>query len=426
MPVFVVGLNFKSAPLELLERLAVDPERLPKALARLLDGDHVHEGVVLSTCNRVEVYSAISRFHAGSTDVRRFLAEFHQLEPQDFADQLYSYYEERAVRHLFAVASGVDSMVVGESQILGQVREAFRAAQEEGAVGPVLSTLFGQAIKVGRRARRETAIGAGPTSTLEVGLRVAERQLGSLAGRRVLVVGAGKMGRLAGRGLRAAGVAEVVVANRTAANGATLARELGGRHVPLDRVGDELAAADLVIASTAAMTPTITAEAVAAAVARRAAPRQPLVVLDLGVPRDVDPEVRSLPGAFLADLDGLRAVLETEDDGRLAEIERVRRLIGEESAAFMTWQREVRLSPTIRALRAKAEEARRRELARAESRLAGLSESERAAVEAVTRRLVNKLLHEPVVRGKALAAGPDGDLYARMLQELYAPDEPDA
>src|SRR6266542_2611964 len=324
MPVFVVGLNFKSAPLELLERLAVDHERLPKALARLLDGDHVHEGVVLSTCNRVEVYSAISRFHAGSTDVRRFLAEFHQLEPQDFADQLYSYYEERAVRHLFAVASGVDSMVVGESQILGQVREAFRAAQEEGAVGPVLSTLFGQAIKVGRRARRETAIGAGPTSTLEVGLRVAERQLGSLAGRRVLVVGAGKMGRLAGRGARAASVA-------------TLARELGGRHVPLDRVGDELAAADLVIASTAAMTPTITAEAVAAAVARRAAPRQPLVVLDLGVPRDVDPEVRSLPGAFLADLDGLRAVLETEDEGRLAEIERVRRLIGEESAAFMTW-----------------------------------------------------------------------------------------
>jgi glutamyl-tRNA reductase len=428
MPVFVVGLNFKSAPLELLERLAVDPERLPKALAHLLDRDHVHEGVVLSTCNRVEVYSGISRFHAGSTDVRRFLAEFHHLEPQDFADQLYSYYEERAVRHLFAVASGIDSMVVGESQILGQVREAFRAAQAEHAVGPLLTTLFGRAIKVGRRVRRETAIGAGPSSTLEVGLRVAERQLGSLAGRRVLVVGAGKMGRLAGRRLRAAGVAEVVVANRTEANGAALAGELGGRHVPLDRARDELAAADLVIASTAAMTPTVTVEAVAATLARRGAdaPRQPLVLLDLGVPRDVEPEVRALPGAFLADLDGLRAVLETEDDGRLAEIEGVRRLIGEESAAFMAWQREVRLGPTIRALRAKAEELRRRELARAEGRLAGLSEAERAAVEAVTRRLVNKLLHEPVVRGKALAAGPDGDLYARMLHELYARDEPDA
>jgi glutamyl-tRNA reductase len=428
MPVFVVGLNFKSAPLELLERLAVDPERLPKALAVLLDRDHVHEGVILSTCNRVEVYSVISRFHAGSTDVRRFLAEFHHLEPQDFADQLYSYYEERAVRHLFAVASGVDSMVVGESQILGQVREAFRAAQAERAVGPLLTTLFGRAIKVGRRARAETAIGAGPTSTLEVGLRLAERQLGSLAGRRVLVVGAGKMGRLAGRRLRAAGVGEVAVANRTEANGAALARELGGRHVPLDRVPDELAAADLVIASTAAMTPTVTVEAVASALARRAAdpPGQPLVLLDLGVPRDVEPEVRALPGAFLADLDGLRAVLETEDDGRLAEIERVRRLIAEESAAFMAWQREVRLGPTIRALRARAEEVRRRELARASGRLTGLSDAERAAVEAVTRRLVNKLLHEPVVRGKALAAGPDGDLYARMLHELYAPDEPDA
>jgi glutamyl-tRNA reductase len=428
MPVFVVGLNFKSAPLELLERLAIDPERLPKALAHLLDRDHVHEGVILSTCNRVEVYTAISRFHGGATDVRQFLASFHHLEPQDFADQLYSYYEERAVRHLFAVASGVDSMVVGESQILGQVREAFRAAQAERAAGPLLTTLFGQAIKVGRRARRETGIGAGPTSTLAVGLRVAERQLGSLAGRRVLVVGAGKMGRLAGRGLRAAGAGELVVANRSAANGAALAGELGGRHVLLDQVGDELAHADLVVASTAAMAPTVTAATVATALARReaATSRPPLVLLDLGVPRDVEPEVRALPGAFLADLDGLRAVLETEDDGRVAEVERVRRLIAEESSGFMTWQREVRLGPVIRALRARAEEVRRRELARAEARLTGLDETERAAVEAVTRRLVNKLLHEPVVRGKALAAGPDGDLYARMLRELYAPEEPDA
>jgi len=429
MPVFVVGLNFKSAPLELLERLAVDPERLPKALAHLLDRDHVHEGVILSTCNRVEVYTAISRFHGGATDVRRFLAEFHHLEPQDFADQLYSYYEERAVRHLFAVASGVDSLVVGESQILGQVREAFRSAQAEQAVGPVLTTLFGQAIKVGRRARTETDVAAGPTSTLAVGLRVAERQLGSLAGRRVLVVGAGKMGRLAGRSLRAAGVGELVVANRSSANGAALARELGGRHVRLDQVGDGLAAADLVVASTASMAPTVTAATVAEALARRqpsGKPRPPLVLLDLGVPRDVEPEVRSLPGVFLADLDGLRAVLETEDDGRVAEVERVRRLIAEESSGFMTWQREVRLGPVIRALRARAEEVRRRELARAEARLAGLDASERAAVEAVTSRLVNKLLHEPVVRGKALAAGPDGDLYARMLRELYALEEPDA
>ena len=319
-------------------------------------------------------------------------------------------------------------MVVGEAQVLGQVREAFQGATVERAVGPVLSTLFRQAIKVGRRARAETRIGAGLASTLTVGMRVAAGQLGGLAGRRVLVVGAGRMGRLAGRALRAAGVGELVVANRTAANGAALARDLGARSVTLARIEDELVAADLVVASTAAVTPTVTAGMVTAATARRPATGapSPLVMIDLGVPRDVDPAVRGLPGVVLADLDGLRAVLETEDTGRRDEVERVRALIAAEAEAFMSWQREARLGPTIRALRARAEEVRGRELDRAAARLSGLSERERAAVEAVTRGLVNKLLHEPVVRGKALAAGPDGDLYARMLRELYALDDPDA
>src|SRR6266702_5970018 len=189
MPIFAVGSNHRSAPMVLLERLAIDPERRPKALAQLLDQEQVREAVVLSTCNRVEVYTVVSRFHAGGSDVRRFLSLFHGLDGREFADHLYTYYEEGAVRHLFAVASGIDSMVVGEAQVLGQVREAFQAATAEHAVGPVLSTLFRQAIKVGRRARAETGIGAALASTLTVGMRVAEGQLGSLAGRRVLVVG---------------------------------------------------------------------------------------------------------------------------------------------------------------------------------------------------------------------------------------------
>src|SRR6266545_2146048 len=207
----VAGANFRSAPLGLLERLAVDPERRPKALARLLDAEHVHEGVIVSTCNRVEVYTAISRFHGGAGDVRRFLADLHGIGVEEFADHLYDYYEERAVRHLFAVASGIDSMVVGEAQILGQVREAFQAAQAERTVGPVLSGLFARAIKVGRRARRETGIGAGLASTLTVGLRVVREHLGDLDGRRVLLVGAGGLARLAGRTLRQAGAGELVV-----------------------------------------------------------------------------------------------------------------------------------------------------------------------------------------------------------------------
>ena len=382
MPVFVVGANFRSAPLELLERLAVDAERRPKALAGLLDLEHVHEAVVVSTCNRVEVYTAISRFHGAAGDVRRFLADFHGLALGEFAGHLYDWYEERAVRHLFGVAAGVDSMVVGEAQILGQVRESFTAAQAERTVGPVLSALFTRAIKVGKRARSETGIGAGQRSTVSVGLRVAAGQLGDLAGRRVLLVGAGGLARLAGQAVREAGAGELVVANRTPATGAALARELGGRAVPLERVGEELAAADL------------------------------------GVPRDVEPEVRDLPGVVLADLDALRAVLET-DEGPRREVERVRALIAEETAAFMSGQREARLTPTIRALRARAEQIRQQELAKAGTRLAGLDDRQRAAVEAMTRGLVNKLLHDPMVRGKALAARADGDLYVAALRQLY-------
>jgi glutamyl-tRNA reductase len=424
VPVLVVGANFRSAPLELLERLAVDPEQRPKALARLLDAEYLHEGVIVSTCNRVEVYTAVSRFHGGAGDARRFLADLHGAGVEEFADYLYEYYDERAVRHLFAVAAGIDSMVVGEAQILGQVREAFQAAQAEGTVGPVLSSLFTRAIKVGRRARRETGIGDGLASTLPVGLRVVRSHLGDLAGRRVLLVGAGGLARLAGRTLRQAGAGELVVANRTAARGAALAAELGGRSVPLERVAAELAGADLVIAATAGARPTVTRAAVAGGLARRA-PRRPLVVLDLGVPRDVEPEVRQLPGVVLADLDGLRAVLET-DDGPRRQVERVRALIDAEARAFMGGQREARLAPTIRALRARAEQLRQQELARAAARLAGLDERERAAVEAVTRRLVDKLLHDPMVRGKALAARPDGDLYVAALRELYGLDGAEA
>jgi glutamyl-tRNA reductase len=421
VPVFVVGANFRSAPLELLERLAVDAERRPKALAGLLDLEHVHEAVVVSTCNRVEVYTAISRFHGAAGEVRRFLADFSGLTLGEFAGHLYDWYEERAVRHLFGVAAGVDSMVVGEAQILGQVREAFAAAQAERSAGPVLSALFAHAIKVGRRARSQTGIGAGQRSTVSVGLRVAASQLGDLAGRRVLLVGAGGLARLAGQAVREAGAGELVVANRTPATGAALAGQLGGRAVPLERIGDELAGADLVVAATAGSTPTVTAAAVAAALDRRAATKHragPLVVLDLGVPRDVEPEVRDLPGVVLADLDALRAVLET-DEGPRREVERVRALIAEETAAFMGGQREARLTPTIRALRARAEQVRQQELARAAGRLAGLDDRQRAAVEAMTRGLVNKLLHDPMVRGKALAARPDGDLYVAALRQLY-------
>ena len=418
MQVFVLGLSYRSAPLDLLERLAVDPERRPKALRLLVDQEHVTEGVILSTCNRLEVYAAVRRYHGGMADVRRFLADLHHVDQAEFADLAYTYHEERAVQHLFAVASGIDSMVLGEAEILGQVREAFQAAQAERTTGPVLSALFTQAIRVGRRARAETGISRTLDSTVSVGLDLATRHLGSLAGRRVLLVGAGRTGGLAARALRRAGAGELVVANRTTSRAEALVAKVGGRPVPLEAIGEELAAADLLVAATAAATPTVSAATVARALQRRGR-RQPLVVLDLGVPRDVEPAVRELDGVVLADLDALRAVLETGESRAREEVARVRQIIAEETRAFMSGQRSARLAPTIRALRARAERLRQQELARVAPKLAGLDERERAAVEALTRGLVNKLLHEPTVRGKELAARPDGDLYAALLRDLF-------
>ena len=424
MPVFVVGLNHRSAPLELLERLAIGPEHRPKALALLLDRDHVKEGAILSTCNRVEIYAEIDRFHDGGDAVRSFLTELQGVRSDELSDYLYAHYEDRAVNHIFSVAAGIDSLVIGEVQILGQVREAFQAAQAERTVGPVLSSLFTKALRVGRRARHETAIGQGLASTLSVSLQVAEGRLGTLKGRNVLVVGAGKMAKLAARTAREAGAAELVIANRTAVHGAALAEQLGARSVPLEAIDRELPAVDVVVASTAAVAPTVTFAAVRRGIQGRA-PDRPLVLLDLGVPRDVEPEVRGLPGLVLADLDALRAVLETDDDGPRREVERARALVAEETAGFMNGQREARLAPTIRALHARAERVRQRELARAAARLSGLDPAQRGAVDAITRGLVNKLLHDPIVRGKALAAGANGEMYAGILRQLYALDEED-
>ncbi|HKE99232.1 MAG TPA: glutamyl-tRNA reductase [Actinomycetes bacterium] len=425
MPVFVVGLSFTSAPLELLERLAIDPERRSKALAHLTRMDHVHEGVVLSTCNRVEVYAAVTRFHAGAAGTRRFLAEFSHVDPQDLAGRLYDYYQEAAVAHLFRVAAGLDSMVVGEVEVLGQVREALAVAEREGAAGPVLGRAFQHAIRAGRRVRAETALGTGPRSTVSVGLALARGQLGGLAGRRVVVVGAGAMGRLAGRTLRDEGAGELMIVNRSPERGAALARELDGRVVPLDRITEALAGADLLVACTAATSPTVSVDAVAQALPLRAG-SGPLVVLDLGVPRDVEPAARALPGVVLADLDDVRTVLEASGGAAGIEIERARALVDEAVASFMTRQREARLAPTIRALRGRAEALRRQELDRARPRLAGLDPRQAEAVEALTRGLVNKLLHDPVVRGKQLATGPDGDLVERLLRDLFGLDGPPA
>jgi glutamyl-tRNA reductase len=416
--VLAVGLSHRSAPVELLERVAINADHVPKALHELQQGASVVESVVLSTCNRVEVYAHVTRFHGGVQEVSDLLARLSGVPLEELSDHLYVHYEERAVQHLFTVTSGLDSMVVGEGQILGQVRTAFKTAQDEGAVGRVLGEAFRHSLRVGKRVRTDTAVGRAGASLVAVGLRVASAALGPLGPHtKTLIVGAGSMGALAGTTLRRDGVTDVVVANRTPERAAALAATLDGRGIGLDDLPAAIAEADLVVSSTGATGLVVEAAAIADAVAARA--DRPLFFLDLALPRDVDPGVRALPGVRLADLDALRAVLDTEEAG--ADLDECRRIVADEVAVFLGWQRAMRVAPTVVALRAKADALIAAELERLASRTS-LGARERTEVESAVRRVVEKLLHAPTVRVKELAEAPGGDHYAEALRELFGLD----
>ena len=418
MSVLVLGLNYKTAPVGLLERVAVPADLLPKALHSLINRDHVLEAVVLSTCNRVELYAHVTRYHGGMADLRNFFSEWGGVAPEDFTSLAYDYFDDRAAAHLFAVTSGLDSMVVGERQIHLQVRQAYADAEREGATGRVLSGLYRQALRVGRRARTETGISAGASSMVDVGIDAATRVLGDVAGRTVLVVGAGKMGGMAAR--RVHGTAgRIVIANRTADKSERLALRVDGDVLDFADLTSGLRDADLVLCSTGASTPVVTTERVERAMASR--PDRPLVLLDVAVPRDVEPSCAEVPGVTVLDIDAVRALTDTGRTG--VEAAKVRELVEQEAGRFAAWTRSVRVEPTISALRGRAEGIRQAELERLSGRLAGLDDREREAVDALTKGILNTLLHDPSVRLKARANAKDGDLYAATLRELF--DLPD-
>lgn len=414
MPVLALGVSFRRAPVALLERLTFGDEEYTKAYHHLSGLDPIRESVILSTCNRVEVYAEIPRYHEGFQEMKRFLSEARDVPVEDFVEPLYSHYEDQAAEHLFSVASGIDSMVLGEPQILAQVRAAVRRAEAEGASGPVLSELFRRAARVGRRARLETAIGASPSAFVEAGAGLAATHIGGLEDRSLLVIGAGKMGELAIRSLQQRGMRRIRVLNRSPEKAARVANRVGGEFGPLDDLETGLLEADLVVSSTGSTGVVVTHEAVKRAVARR---MRSLFLLDLGVPRDVDPRTREIPGVGLADIDDLREVLVNDWVGVEGEVTKVRTLVANETKKFATAKRAARLAPLIEALRQRGEEVRAGELQRLSSRLAHLKERDRESIEALTRGIVNKLLHDPVVRVKDLS-GLGGD-HAKALAELF-------
>jgi glutamyl-tRNA reductase len=421
--VVVIGLNHRSTPLDLLERMTISDAALPKALHDLISHDDVSEAIVLSTCNRTEVYIVAERFHRAYEDVRDFLAEVGFLAPEDFSDHLYTHYDVDAVAHLFSVAAGIDSAVLGESEVLGQVKVAWHRAREESAAGAGLNLLFRHALEVGKRARTETGIARNITSVSQAAVALAAERLGGLAGRRVLVLGAGDMGEAMSLGLAKAGVADIAVANRTWERAVEVAGRINGRAVRLADVPAAMAEVDVLLSSTGAATPLFEIDDLREIVAGRAG--QPLLIVDIAVPRDIDPSVGSLEGVTLLDMDDLRAFAEAGTHARKREVAAVQAIVDDELERYLgvTSAREV--APTIVALRERAEQVRRAELERFRSRLESLDEVQIEAVEGLTRGIISKLLHEPSIALKDAAGSPRGDRLVATLRDLFGIDGDD-
>ncbi|MCW2544688.1 MAG: hemA [Frankiales bacterium] len=415
MSVLVVGLSHRSAPVSLLEQVTVGIGDTSAVLSELKP-DAVSEAVVLATCNRVEVYADSEGFLVVVEAITDLLARRSGVALDELSKHLYVHWEGQAVRHLFEVASGLDSMVVGESQILGQLRRAYAAAGE--TAGRVLHELFQSGLRVGKRVHSETGIDKAGQSLVSVGLERAVEVVGDLAGRHVLVVGAGSMSALAGATARRAGARDIVVLNRTADNASRLALSLEGRGGGLEALADELTRADVVVAATGATGLLVHLDVVEASLAGRGG--RPLAILDLALPRDVDPLVRGLDGVTLIDLETLQGTL--ADNGVGDDVDAARDIVAEEVTSFVSWQVSSRIAPTVIALRSKADAVVEAELVRLAQRLPDLPEHQRAEVEQAVRRVVQNLLHTPTVRVKELTEAPAGLSYAEALHELFGLD----
>ncbi|MFB6842299.1 glutamyl-tRNA reductase [Streptomyces sp. NPDC056361] len=434
MSLLVVGLSHRSAPVSILERASLSADTQAKLLQDTLAAEPAAEGTVLATCNRIELYADVDKFHAGVAELSTLLAQHSGVGLDELTPYLYVHYEDRAVHHLFSVACGLDSMVVGEGQILGQIKDALAIGQDLHTAGRLLNDLFQQALRVGKRAHSETGIDRAGQSLVTFGLE----QLADgtdvetwAKGKKALVIGAGSMSSLAAATLARSGVSEIVVANRTLARAERLAQilnEPGGtprsgsgegaavaaRAVEMVAVGDELTRADIVVSCTGATGLVLTGEAVESAVGDRSAP---LFLLDLAMPRDIDAAAHRIPGVRLVDIESLAEA--SADAPMAADVDQVRGIVSDEVAAFGAAQRAAHITPTVVALRTMAADVVANEVARLEGRLPGLDDKQRAEITQTVRRVVDKLLHAPTVRVKQLASEPGGAGYADALRTLF-------
>lgn len=427
MSVLLFGVSHRSAPVSVLEQLSTDDADQAKIIDQLLQSPLVTEAMVLSTCNRVEVYAVVDAFHGGLSAIGQVLSDHSGMSMGDLTKYAYVRYAEAAVEHLFAVTSGLDSAVIGEQQVLGQVRRAYAAAEANHTVGRTLHELAQRALSVGKRVHSETGIDSAGASVVSVALGMATTKLDGLAGKTAALVGAGAMGALSGAYLVRAGIDRVHVLNRSLPRAERLAVNLREQGVaadalPLDALTTALADADVVIACTGAVRPVVSLADVyhGLAAAQRDESARPLVVCDLGMPRDVDPAVAGLPGVWVVDMDRIQR--EPSARAASADADAARQIVATEVATYLAGQRMAEVTPTVTALRQRAADVVEAELLRLENRLPGLDLTQRDEVARTVRRVVDKLLHAPTVRVKQLASAPGGDTYAEALRELFELD----
>jgi glutamyl-tRNA reductase len=423
--VLLFGVSHRSAPVSVLEQLSTDESDQAKIVDQVLQSSLVTEAMVLSTCNRVEVYAVVEAFHGGLSVIGQVLSEQSGMGLGDLTKYAYVRYAEAAVEHLFAVASGLDSAVIGEQQVLGQVRRAYAAAEANHTVGRTLHELSQRALSVGKRVHSETGIDSAGASVVSVALGMADTKLGGLAGRTAVVIGAGSMGALSAKHLVRAGVETIHVVNRSLPRARRLAhsiRELGvsADAYPLDHIAGVLGDVDVVVSCTGAVRPVVSlADAHRGLMGR--SERAQLVICDLGMPRDVDPAVAGLPGVFVVDMDRIQR--EPSARAAASDAEAARAIVAAEVASYLTGQRMAEVTPTVTALRQRAADVVEAELLRLDNRLPELDAAHRDEVAKTVRRVVDKLLHAPTVRVKQLASAPGGDSYAEALRELFELDQ---
>ena len=417
MSIVVLGVNYHTSPVTLLEKVMIPVPAMSEALRVLSNHSDIREVVVLSTCNRTEVYAVAERFHAAHTDILEFLCETSGLSADEITPHLYSQFDDDAVVHLFEVAAGIDSAVLGETEIVGQVRDAWDFAMKQGTSRSTLNLLFRYALESGKRARTETGISRSTASVAHAAVEMAEEILGTLSGKRVLVVGAGEMGEGVAGALSRAGTESITVLNRTAARAKALAEKIGARVSDFERLETELVEADVVLACTGAGGVIIDYELMTRV---RNGASTPILVVDIALPRDVAASVAELPGVTLRDLDHLSDWAQRGIDKRASEVGQVREIIGEEVKRFLLDQTQRQAAPLVAQLREVVESIRTAEMDRFESALAAMTPEQRELVESISHGIINKMLHAPSVRLREAAGTPQGERLSAAVRDLFS------